>query len=306
MELSIILPIHNEESNINPLYDRLSLVLKKLKVNYDLVFINDGSTDDSLNKLLALRNKDKRVKIINFSRNFGHMSAVTAGLRNAQGDKVVIMDCDLQDPPEVIPQLYKKSKDHDVVYAIKEKRKEGLVKRAMFSLFYIIQTHIADLPIPANAGTFSILDKKVVKIIDTLPEKNKFFSGLRVWVGFKQGSITYERAARLSGEKNSLKKLVKLAFDGLFSFSYVPLRIASILGILFALIAFVLVIIVGVLRIFFDWGIVGWASTLTTILFIGGVQLITLGIIGEYLARIYDEVKNRPEYIIQDKHGFDK
>lgn len=306
MKLSIVLPIHNEADNVSKLYSRLVRVIRKITSSYEIIFVNDGSTDNSLNLIKTLRKKDKKVKIINFSRNFGHMAAITAGLRNSSGEKVIVMDSDLQDPPKVIIRLYEKAKDYDVVYAVKTKRKESFAKRLLFRLFYTIQTKITDLPIPANAGTFSIVDKRVVKIIKNLPEKNKFFSGLRVWSGFRQTSVEYERGKRIAGEKNTLKKLFQLAFDGLFSFSYVPLRMASALGIIIAFVAFVFIIVVTTLRIFFGWGIIGWASTMSAILLIGGVQLITLGIIGEYLARIYDEVKNRPEYIISKRIGFRK
>ncbi len=306
MKISVVLPIYNEAGNVGKLYKRLSSSLAKTTPSYELIFVNDGSTDKSLHLIKDLRKKDKKVKIINFSRNFGHMSAITAGLRNTSGKKVVVMDADLQDPPRIIKKLYNKSREYDVVYAIKRKRKESLITRTLFFLFYAIQTRITSLPIPANAGTFSILDKKVVDIINNLPEKNKFFSGLRVWSGFRQTSIEYERGARVAGERKSFRKLFQLAFDGLFSFSYIPLRLASAMGIIIAFVAFIFIIVVGVLRLFFDWGLVGWASTMSAILLIGGVQLITLGIIGEYLARIYDEVKDRPEYIISDKHGFKK
>ena len=306
MIISVVLPIYNESDNIDPLHKRLKKVLNSVSRSHEIIFVNDGSSDNSLSKLNKLRTRDKKVKIVNLSRNFGHMPAVTAGLRNSTGKKVVVMDADLQDPPEVIVDLYEKSKKFDVVYAVKNNRKETAAKKFMFSVFYAIQTRIADLPIPTNAGTFSILDKKVVNILNELPEKNKFFSGLRVWSGFNQSSIKYERAARVAGEKNSLKKLFKLAFDGLFSFSYVPLRLASAFGIIIAFISILLIAVIGFLRLFFDVGIVGWASTLTVVLFIGSIQLITLGIIGEYLARIYDEVKNRPEYIIAGKEGFRK
>lgn len=304
-KISVVTPVFNEEGNIPVLYNKLSEVLAKLTDRYEIIFIDDGSIDKTPQILKALRRKDKKVKYITFSRNFGHMSALNAGLQFATGERVVIMDADLQDPPEVITKMYRKAlQGYNVVYGIKTKRKEGVVKRSLFNYYYKILDKISSYKMPLDAGTFSIIDKKVLSILKNLPERNKYFSGLRAWVGFKQTGIVYERSARLKGKPSSLKKLFKLALDGFFSFSYLPLKAASFFGFIFASIAFVMIVFVIIGRIFFKLGIVGWASTLSAILLIGGVQLITLGIIGEYLARIYDQVKNRPEYIISDKKGF--
>lgn len=306
MKLSVILPVFNEEKNLPTLYKNLKVTLSSLSRSHEIIFVNDGSQDSSLHLLKKLRKKDRKVKIINFSRNFGHMPAIDAGLSLATGQKVVIMDADLQDPPSIIPKLYSKAKKYEVVYAIKTNRKESITKKLMFSLFYYIIDKISPISLPRGAGTFSILDKKVVKILNTLPESNKYISGLRTWAGFSQASVTYERAARKTGKSKSITKLTKLALDGLISFSHLPLRIASLLGFVFAIVAFVFIFVVFVLKIFFQAGLVGWASTMSAILLIGGVQLITMGIIGEYLARIYDEVKRRPEYIISERIGFKK
>lgn len=306
-DLSIIVPVFNEEGNINELYRRLNVVLAKITPKYEIVFINDGSSDDSLSVLKKIRQKDIKVKILSFSRNFGHMSAIEAGLKNADGKKIVIMDADLQDPPEIIPKMYSKSLEgYKVVYGIKRKRQEGFLKRIMFKSFYRILNKISSYKMPLDAGTFSLIDSSVSKILISLPERNKYFSGLRAWTGFSQTGITYERGSRFSGKPISFSKLVKLALDGLVSFSYVPLRAASVLGFIFASLAFIMIILVIIGRVYFKLGLVGWASTMSSILLIGGVQLITLGIIGEYLARIYDEVKNRPQYIISEKIGFRK
>lgn len=305
MQLSIVIPVFNEEKNINELYKRLSPVIKKITTSYELIFIDDGSQDQSLQRIKALRRADRKIKILHFSRNFGHMPAINAGLAHAKGQKVVLMDADLQDPPKVILDMYKKSKQgFDVVYGVKKKRKEHIFRRIGFSLFYRLLNGISTYKMPLDAGTFSILDKKVVKILISLPEKNKYFSGLRSWTGFSQTGVEYERAARFSGKEASLRRLLHLAMDGIFSFSYIPLRLASIFGFLCASVALLAIVIVLFLRIFLGYGLIGWASTMTTILLVSGVQLITLGIIGEYLGRIYDEVKNRPEYIIQEKIGF--
>lgn len=305
VKLSIVIPIYNEEKNIHELYRRLKGVVGDITKEHELIFINDGSKDDSLNLLCELHNHDSKVKIINFSRNFGHMPAIDAGLTYCSGEKIVIMDADLQDPPEVISKMWGKSEEgYDVVFGVKEKRKESILRKFLFSSFYRLLDKVSEHKMPLDAGTFSLIDKKIVKILNSLPERNKYFSGLRSWTGFKQTGVVYERGARFAGQEASLSRLIKLALDGMVSFSYIPLRLASFLGFIFATLAFAMIFFVIVTRIFFGFGIVGWASTISTVLLIGGVQLITLGIIGEYLARIYDEVKNRPEYIVAEKVGF--
>ena len=303
MKLSIVIPVYNEAKNISKLHDQLLSTLKDITSSYEIIFINDGSTDASEQIINTLRRKNKKVTSASFSRNFGHMAAVSAGLHYSKGDKVVVMDADLQDPPKIIKKLYDKSHKYDVVYAIKKRRNESWFMNFMFKSFYAIQTRVAELPIPANAGTFSIIDKKVVNTINALPERNKFFSGLRVWSGFKQSHIYYNRLARNAGKRKAMQTLIRMGLDGIFSFSYAPLRLASLIGIILAMLSILLIAAVIFTRIFFNFGLVGWASTLTVILFIGAVQLITLGIIGEYLARIYDEVKKRPEYIVSHTEG---
>lgn len=303
--ISVIIPVFNEEGNIKELYRRLNIVLKMITQKYEVIFVNDGSTDKSMKIITNLRMHDKRIKMIVFSRNFGHMAAVSAGLAASVGKKVIVMDADLEDPPEVIEQMYKKSlKGYDVVYGVKTKRKESKTRRFLFSLFYKILNGISSYKMPANAGTFSLVDRRVVNILVQLPEKNKYISGLRAWTGFSQCEILYARGKRYFGKPASFARLFSLALNGILSFSYVPLRFSSFLGIIFALVAFIFIFIVIILRFIFGLGIVGWASTISSVLLMGGVQLITLGIIGEYLARIYDEVKNRPEYIISKKVGF--
>lgn len=305
MQVSVVVPIFNEEENIPELYKRLRATIPKIAKKYEIIFVNDGSVDESLNLLKRLRNKDYKIKIISFSRNFGHMAAVDAGLSLTSGEWVVIMDADLQDPPELIPEMIiKAKKGFDVVYGVKRNRKEGVFRRVLFSSFYKTLNGIASYKMPMDAGTFSVVNRRVVKVLVNLPEKNKYLSGLRSWVGFSQTGFVYDRRKRFSGREASLTRLFKLAFDGIFSFSYIPLRLASILGFACAFLAFLSIIGVFILRIFFGFGIIGWASTTSIILLVGGIQLITLGIIGEYLARIYDEVKNRPEYIIKEKFGF--
>lgn len=307
IDLSVVTPVYNEAKTLPELYRRLKLVLKKLGCRYEVIFVDDGSSDQSLALLKKFRGRDKNIKIISFSRNFGHLPAVSAGLKHISGEKIVVMDADLQDPPEVITKMYALAKKgYDVVYGVKIKRKEGPFKRFLFASFYRILNGISMYKMPLDAGAFSLMNKKIVVIISELSEKHKFFSGLRSWVGFSQIGVTYERDARFAGNPKSLSKLFEMALDGLLSFSYLPLRLASLLGFVCALAAFLSIIIVIILRTFFNIGIIGWASTMSAILLVGGIQLITAGIIGEYLARIYDEVKNRPEYIIGKKVGFPK
>lgn len=304
MKISAVIPVYNEEKNILELYTRLKKVLNKLSYNHEIIFVNDGSKDKSLDTIQSLRKKDKKVKFISFSRNFGHMPALDAGLKAAKGEKVILMDADLQDPPEVIPKMYAKSNKYDVVYGVKKDRKESAIMRLLFDSFYKILNNLSSYKMPPNAGTFSIINRKIATTLISLPEKNKYLSGLRAWTGFSQAGVVYERGARFAGKPQGIKGLLKLALNGLVSFSYLPLRLASILGFVTAATAFIFTIVVFILRLFFGFGLIGWASTMSALLLIGGVQLITLGIIGEYLARIYDEVKGRPEYIISQKVGF--
>lgn len=306
-KISVVVPVYNEEKNIVILHSRLKKVLKKIGTNHEIIFVNDGSSDKTIVRLKKIRKSDRKVRIISFTRNFGHMQAVSAGLKETLGEKIVVIDADLQDPPETILPMWQKAKEgFDIVYGIKIKRKEGIVKRFLFSAFYDFLGKISKVKMPANAGAFSLLDKKVVKMINNLPERNKFFSGLRAWTGFSHVGIVYERNERYAGQAKPITKLFGMAIDGILAFSYLPLRLASIFGFVFASVSFIFIIVVVAARFFFDKGIIGWASTMSTILLIGGVQLITLGIIGEYLARIYDEVKNRPEYVISEKVGFNK
>lgn len=306
-KISVVIPIFNEEGNIEILYKKLKSTFKKITNSIEIIFVNDGSYDSSFSILKRIARKDKQVKVISFSRNFGHMSAINAGLSYSSGQKVAVMDADMQDPPHIIEKMYKKSiEGYDVVYGIKKKRKEGLVRKFLFNSFYKLLDRIADFRMPLDAGTFSIIDRRVVDIIVNLPEKNKYFSGLRAWAGFKQIGVVYERGKRYKGKEASFSRLFKLAMDGIISFSFVPLKMASFFGFIFSAFAFILIIVLFVLKFFVNLGIVGWTSTITSILFIGGIQLITLGIIGEYLARIYDEVKRRPEYIVEKKINFKK
>src|SRR5258708_18003281 len=273
--LTVVIPVFNEEKNIPVLYHRLKKVLNQISDSHEIIFVDDGSVDSSLMVIKNLRIKDKKIKAISFSRNFGHMPAVIAGLNKSVGQKVVIMDADLQDPPEVITKMWKKSKDgFDVIYGVKKKRKEGILRKVLIKIFYRILNSISAYKMRLDAGSFSLIDKKVVLVLVSLPEKNKYLSGLRSWSGFRQTGIIYERGKRFEGKEASLRRLTKLALDGMVSFSYLPLRLATFLGFLCSILSILAIITVAILRIFFGVGLIGWASTITTILLLSSVQLI--------------------------------
>ena len=300
-KLSFVIPVYNEEKTLLELYERIKKVIEELRVRYQILFVDDGSQDRSVQILQSLCEKDAGIQVILFSRNFGHQTAVTAGLHYATGDAVVVMDSDLQDPPEIIPQFVQKWQEgYQVVYGIRKKRKEHIFLRIMYALFYRMLKTVSTIEIPLDAGDFCLMDKKIVKLLNSIPERNRFVRGIRSWVGFNQIGIPYERDKRFGGEsKYSLGKLIKLALDGFVSFSYAPLRFASYTG--FSVSAFSLIYGLGTFfqKIFTNTTVPGYTTTIIMICFIGGVQLITLGIIGDYLGRIYDEVKNRPLYIVR-------
>lgn len=303
---SIVIPIFNEQETIPELYRRLKNVIEKLDCDVEIIFIDDGSRDNSFQKLVELNCKDNSVKIIQFSRNFGHQIAISAGLDHAQGDAVILMDGDLQDPPELIPTLISKWKEgNEVVYTIKRSRKENFLKRFAFHSFYVILKYFSLIKIPMEAGHFSLMDKKVIDVFRRMQERNRYVSGMRAWIGFKQVGIEFDREARFAGKPQmTFAKLLSMALDGLISFSKVPLRLAIYIGLLSALVSFIGGLYVIYEKLFTDKAILGWASTIVSITFLGGLILLTLGIIGEYIGRIYDEVKQRPLYIIKDKVGF--
>ncbi len=303
--ISIVVPLLNEETNANTIYDRCRNVFQKIEQDYEFVIIDDGSTDNTLTVLKDLAETDKKVKILSFSRNFGHQSAITAGIDYAQGDAVVIIDGDLQDPPELIPQMIEKWKEgYQVVYAKRTKRKgETFFKKTTASLFYRTFQYLANAQIPLDTGDFRLMDRSVVDSLKELKERNRFIRGLVYWVGFNQIGVEYERDERKTGEsKYPLSKMVRFASNGIFSFSDKPLRLATIMGLLSSMLGLIM-IFWGLYSKFVlsDTTIRGWTSVFISILFLGGIQLFTLGIIGEYISRIYDELKARPIYIIQEK-----
>ncbi|MDH4153346.1 MAG: glycosyltransferase family 2 protein [Nitrospira sp.] len=303
MKISIVIPIFNEAENIAELLSRLALSLGSLS-DYEILLVDDGSTDHSGPLIVRYCEQDNRIKLISFSRNFGHQIAISAGMKHATGDALIVMDGDLQDPPEVLPEFIAKWQEgYEVVYAIRQKRKENIFKRILYRIFYRVLSKLSPFHIPLDSGDFGIVDRKIYSILNAFPERNKFIRGLRAWTGYRQIGIAYERAARLKGTpKFTFRKLVKLAYDGLLSFSDVPLKLASWLGFLFVLVSVVSIMILIVMKLYSDRiNLQGWTSTIIVILFIGGLQLLLLGIFGEYISRIFDEVKQRPEFIVSKK-----
>jgi dolichol-phosphate mannosyltransferase len=306
--LTVGIPIYNESETIPELGRRLQGVLDALAVPAEVILVNDGSTDDSRDRLRELAAEDARFKLIDFSRNFGHQAALFAAMTRASGDAVVLMDGDLQDPPELIPRLLAKWEEgYEVVLAVRRKRKEGWLKRAAYSTYYRLLRSVAYVPIPADSGDFSLMDRRIVRLVCDMPERNKFLRGLRAWAGFRQTAVEYERDARYAGEtKYTLPKLFRLALDGLVSYSFVPLRLAFVVGAIVSVGSFALAAIYFFQRIFSDNPIPrGFTTIAVLVLFLGGVQLLTIGIIGEYLGRIYDEVKRRPEFVVRETIGLD-
>ena len=306
--ISAILPVYNERENLDTLMTRLPPVLDSAADgSFEIVFVDDGSRDGSAEILDSISASDPRVRVIHFSRNFGHQAALQAGLDAAVGDAVILMDADLQDPPEVLHQFIEKwQQGYDVVYAVRRKRKENWLKRAAYSIFYRSMKVIAEIDVPLDVGDFCLMDRQVVDMLVTLRERHRFLRGLRSWVGFRQIGIEYQRDARLAGApKYTFRKLVGLALSGYIGFSSMPLRAAAWLGFLSAAAGFSIGIWVLVRTLIeLPSPPRGWASTMSVILFVGGVQLLVLGIIGEYLGRVYDEVRNRPLYVVRSRTGF--
>ena len=303
MDISVVIPIYNEESNIPALYQRLCRVMETMQVSYELVFVNDGSRDNSLQLLYELAERDDRVRYINFSRNFGHQIAVTAGLDVATGMAAVIIDADLQDPPELIPALYQKMHEgYEVVYAKRRSRRgESIFKKLTAKLFYRILVRITHISIPVDTGDFRIVSRKVLNALRLMPEQNKFLRGQISWIGYRQTFVEYDRAERQGGETGyTYSKMLRFALDGITAYSDVPLKAATVSGFLVSGIAFLVVLCTLWSRFVTRDYQPGWASLMISILFLGGVQLIAVGIIGEYLARLSANVRQRPLYIISD------
>lgn len=306
---SVVIPVYNEAEVLPTLYRRLTQVMEGLGEPYEIIFVNDGSIDASPKLLKELRTQDPRVKVVSLSRNFGHQIAITAGLDYSSGEAVVVMDADLQDPPEVIPRLVAQWRaGHDIVFAVREnRRREGVLKRSTAALFYRLLRHLSATEITLDAGDFRLMSRRAVEALKPIRERNRFVRGLVGWIGFRHTSVTFVRDVRHAGEtKYPLRKMVRFALNGIISFSFVPLQLATYLGFVVSLISFIYIMYAVGLKLFTDRAVLGWASVIVAVLFIGGVQLISLGVIGEYIGRIYEEVKQRPLYLIDELAGFEK
>jgi dolichol-phosphate mannosyltransferase len=300
---SIIAPVFNEKENLGVLRERIAEVMDQTGEAWELVLVDDGSKDGSTDMIREMGKIDPRVRPVIFARNFGHQIAVTAGLDYSRGNAVVIIDADLQDPPEVILDLIAKWREgYEVVYAVRAEREgETFFKKFTASLFYRIIYRITDVDIPLDTGDFRLMDRKVVNVMNSMREKHRFLRGMGAWVGFRQVGVAYKRRARMAGEtKYPFKKMFRLALNAITGFSYFPLQMATYMGFISAGISIFTIPVVIVMRLMGDQAFLGQASTLISVLFLGGVQLISLGILGEYIGRIYDEVKGRPLYIVHD------
>jgi glycosyltransferase involved in cell wall biosynthesis len=302
--ISLVVPVYNEEEIIDRLVDEIEAVLDGN--SWEAVFVDDGSVDRTLALLLERRRRDARIAVLQLSRNWGHQAAISAGLTHARGDAVIVMDGDLQDPPSVIPKLLAEwNAGARVVVAERSSRHEGWVSNLLFRAFYFILGHVSDYPIPLNAGIFGLLDREAVNAVNQLNERNRYLPGLRAWIGFSTKVVFYDRPARAAGKrKQSLTRLFRYAFDAIFSFSYKPLRFSLAMGVATAIFAMVFAVVLVTARIrgvgvLGGPVVIGYTSTIVSILFLGGIQLIGIGILGEYLGRVYDEVKRRPLYLIE-------
>ena len=309
-KISVIIPMYYEEEVVNECYNRMTDVLSKIEnYDYEIICINDGSKDKTLQILEEIASKDSRLKVISFARNFGHQCAVTAGLKYVTGDCAVIIDADLQDPPELIPEMLKLWEEGNEVIYGKRKTREGesVFKLLTAKMFYKTLNVLSNVEIPKDTGDFRLVDRKVVEVMNSMPEHNKFLRGLWGWIGFKQIAYEYERKERFAGKtKYPLKKMLKLASDGIIGFSTKPLKIVGGFGILSMFISFIL-LIYSILSFMLRWNNItpGWASIMVAITFFSGVQLVSIWIIAEYIGRIYDETKSRPQYIISKKINID-
>lgn len=307
LTISVVAPVFNEDGNILELYRRLTAVLKSLGVAYEIVFVDDASRDGSARILAELAEADPAVRTVHFSRNFGHQVAVTAGLHFARGDAVVTMDSDLQDPPELLPELIAAwRRGNKIVFARRVRReREGVTKRLFAFLYYRVLARLAEVQIPVDTGDFCLLDRQVVDLLNGMPERNRYLRGLRSWTGFSQTDVPFERPPRLAGEpKYNFWKSLGLALDGLVSFSRVPLQMATWLGFITGGFALLMMLLVIYWRFFTSSRLTGIGALTAAVFLIGAIQLITVGILGEYVGRIYEEIKNRPLYVVKDLRGF--
>lgn len=305
--ISIVLPVFNEEQTLAALHERLTRVMCRMGMVYEVIFVDDGSRDGSVELLKKLRQDDPALNVVKLSRNFGHQTAITCGLDYARGDAVVIMDADLQDPPELIPELIEKWREgYDVVYAVRESREgESLFKRVTATLFYRLIRKLSHVEIPVDTGDFRLLSRRAVEALKSAKERRRFVRGLVSWIGYRQTGVKFTREERVAGEsKYPFRKMLKFAIDGITAFSFLPLQMATYFGFVISGLSFLYIIWAILQKLFTDRPVVGWTSVIVAMLFLGGVQLITLGVIGEYIARIYEEVKQRPLYLVDEAIGF--
>jgi polyisoprenyl-phosphate glycosyltransferase len=304
IDLSVIIPIYNEEMNLVPMNSRVVSALSPLQLQYEIIYVNDGSKDRSLPIILGLSEENSSVKYIDFSRNFGHQIAISAGLEHAKGERIVIMDGDGQDPPELIQDLINKAKEgYEVVYAKRKKRKgESFLKKLTAKLFYRFLANITQIEIPLDTGDFRLIHQKVQKVLLKMPEQHKYLRGQIAWIGFNSTFVEYDREERMGGNtKFTYSKMMRFATDGISGFSNWPLKVATMLGFAVSGIAFIL-ILYSLYQKFFGYTEVGWTSLHISVLFLGGVQLLGIGILGEYLGRVSENVKNRPTYIVKNSN----
>lgn len=306
--LSVIVPLYNEELVINEMHARLTQVLEGANIDYEIVMVNDGSRDATLEMVKVICKTDKRVKLISFSRNFGHQIAITAGMDKANGQAVVLIDADMQDPPEVILEMLEKWQEGwHVVYGVRKKREgESFFKLFTARMFYRLLRRLTSVSIPVDTGDFRLMDRRVVEELKKMRERVRFVRGMVSWIGFKQCKVEYIRARRFAGEtKYPFMKMLKFALDGILAFSQVPLKVSSAFGLLSAGLSFVFMVYGLMMRIFFPEHVIpGWTSIFVAILFLGGIQLICVGILGEYLGRVHEEIKGRPIYICEEEINF--
>ncbi len=313
-KISIVVPCYNEEAVLPRLFQRLGTAAAAWGMDYEIICVDDGSHDRTWELLKRQHDQDPRWRCLSFARNFGHQVAVSAGLFHADGDAVVVIDADLQDPPEQIRRLIEKWQEgYDVVFAIRQKRKENLPKRFCYWAFYRLMSRLVSFEIPLDTGDFCLMDRRIVRLLNAMPERNRFVRGLRAWTGFRQTGLVYEREARAAGQpKYGFFKLIKLARDGIFSFSTVPLALMSQAGMWISAISFLGIIWTLITKIFSGFfsrhgfpPVQGFTTIVIVILFLGGIQMMSLGVLGEYIGRIYDEVKRRPLWIIQASAGIE-
>jgi dolichol-phosphate mannosyltransferase len=304
---SVVAPVFNEVQGIERFHERCSAALTKTGVAYEIVYVDDGSRDGSWGALERLAARDPRVRLVRLSRNFGHQSAISAGLADAAGDTVIVIDADLQDPPETIPELIARWRSGaDIVYAVRRRREgESSFKRATSAVFYRVLRWLADVDLPLDAGDFRLMSRRAVDALLAMPEHDRYVRGMVAWIGFETDRVEYERDARFAGEtKYPLSRMVRFALDGIVGFSMRPLRLATWLGLLVSAAAFVLAVFLVIARLQGHIPVQGWTSLAVLVLLVGGVQLVTIGVIGEYMARIYNEVRGRPLFLVRERRGF--